>query len=39
MVALLHKLWTDESGQGLVEYGLIIAIVRDWSHRWTGIAH
>ena len=27
MIALVKKLWSDESGQGLVEYALIIALV------------
>lgn len=27
MRALLHRLWADDSGQGMVEYGLIIALV------------
>lgn len=27
MKALLNRLWSDESGQGLVEYVLIIALV------------
>lgn len=27
MIAVLKRLWTDEEGQGLVEYGLIIALV------------
>ncbi len=27
MIALVKKLWNDESGQGLVEYALIIALV------------
>ncbi len=27
MFALVKKLWSDESGQGLVEYALIIALV------------
>lgn len=27
MLALLRKLWKDEDGQGMVEYGLIIALV------------
>lgn len=27
MITVLKKLWSDEEGQGLVEYGLIIALV------------
>ena len=27
MIALVKKLWNDESGQGLVEYALILALV------------
>ncbi len=27
MITLFKKLWNDESGQGLVEYALIIALV------------
>lgn len=27
MMAVLNRLWKDESGQGMVEYGLIIALV------------
>lgn len=27
MITLIKKLWNDESGQGLVEYALIIALV------------
>ena len=27
LVKNLRKLWDDESGQGMVEYGLIIAVV------------
>ncbi len=27
MITLVKKLWSDESGQGLVEYALIIALV------------
>ncbi len=27
MAAVLRSLWSDESGQGLVEYALIIALV------------
>ncbi len=27
MFAMVKKLWNDESGQGLVEYALIIALV------------
>lgn len=27
MSTLLRRLWQDESGQGMVEYGLIIALV------------
>ena len=27
MITLVKKLWNDESGQGLVEYALIIALV------------
>lgn len=27
MLAFLHRLWTDEEGQGMVEYGLIIALI------------
>lgn len=27
MVKLAKRLWNDESGQGMVEYGLIIALV------------
>jgi pilus assembly protein Flp/PilA len=26
-MSLLAKLWKDESGQGMVEYGLILALV------------
>jgi pilus assembly protein Flp/PilA len=27
MITLVKKLWNDESGQGLVEYALILALV------------
>lgn len=27
MTALMHRLWSDEDGQGMAEYGLIIALV------------
>ncbi len=27
MMKMLSRLWKDESGQGMVEYGLIIALV------------
>ena len=27
MFALVKKLWSDESGQGLVEYALILALI------------
>ena len=27
MVSLFHQLWMDEDGQGMAEYGLIIALV------------
>jgi pilus assembly protein Flp/PilA len=27
MTALLKKLWNEEEGQGMVEYGLILALV------------
>ena len=27
MQAVLHAFWSDESGQGLVEYALIIALI------------
>lgn len=27
MISLLRKLWSDESGQAMVEYGVIIAVI------------
>lgn len=27
MINLLHRLWVEEDGQGLTEYGLILALV------------
>lgn len=26
-MTMLHRLWQDEDGQGLVEYGLIVALI------------
>lgn len=26
-MSLLHELWLDQDGQGLVEYGLILALI------------